>query len=139
MNPDISYLLRNIELLSLHINQRPPIGFTGNQFHFDITAEARVSPEKEVVFMVITINTREADKEEQLAQITTALAFQIENFKEVIKLNENNVFEIPTDFEVLVRTIAISTTRGIMFSHFKGTHLVKAILPIVPQLVTPSE
>lgn len=135
----ILYQLRNIEIINLFIGPKPS-AFKGDLFHFDIKAEAKVLPDKKIVFMLISIVTKHGENPEPLGIIETALAFEIENFSESILLEKNeNTYIIPENLEILLRTISISTTRGIMYSHFKGTYLHKAILPIIPQLITPVE
>lgn len=133
----VSYKLMGIEILNLQIGVRP-VDFNDHEFNFDITAETRVNSEKKLVFIITTVKVRELNGEKELGEIASALAFEVENFEEVITKNNDDHFIVPIPFEILMRTISISTTRGIMFSNFKGTHLHKAILPIVPQLVTPS-
>lgn len=138
MEPKIEYRLRSLEIVKLLINQKPQ-GFLNSEFNFDIEAGARVAPDKKVIFLVISIVTREINKEEPLAEIVTAVGFEIINFEDVIILNEEGLYMIPTDLEVQLRIIALSTTRGVMFSEFKGTYLHRALLPIVPQILQPQE
>ncbi|HUZ59239.1 MAG TPA: hypothetical protein VMU83_10690 [Hanamia sp.] len=66
-----------------------------------------------------------------LAEITIAIGFVIEDFKEVFPMNENGKHIIPSEVENLLKSMSISTLRGIMFSEFRGTLLHKAVLPII--------
>lgn len=137
-NKHANYQLKSIELLDLIIGHRVQ-QFIGKEFQFNISANAKVNPQAKVVFIVVSIEASETGNEAILGKIETAIGFEIINFEDVIKPLEENLYDIPTNLEVHLRTISISTTRGIMWSHFKGTHLNGAILPIVPQLVTPQE
>jgi hypothetical protein len=137
-NIEARYHLKNIELVNLFIAPRSD-DFTGKEFIFNIAAQARVNADKKLIFIVVSIDTKELNKDEDLGKIQTAVAFEITNFDEVVKLVGDKLYEIQTSLEVLLRTISISTTRGIMWSHFKGTHLNGAVLPVIPQLVTPQE
>jgi hypothetical protein len=131
----IGYRLLTLEVLNFFVNAKPK-DFKGTEFHFDITAQARVNPEKGIVFVVISIGIRE-DKQ-MLGHFESALGFEIENFAEAIPFDKDqNVYMVPLQLEVPLRTIAISTTRGLMYAKLQGTYLQKAILPIIPQLITP--
>lgn len=66
-----------------------------------------------------------------LGEINIAMRFGIENFKEDFPKNESGKYLIPIEVENLLKSIAISTLRGIMFSEFKGTSLHNATLPII--------
>jgi hypothetical protein len=55
----------------------------------------------------------------------------IENFEDTLKKDEDDKYIIPGDLEGMLKQISISTIRGFMFSEFRGTHLHKAILPIL--------
>jgi len=133
---DIEYQLRSIEVINVNINARPK-DYKGQKFHFDISGHARVNPDKKILFFFVAIIVREENEEYHLGKIETALGFEIGDFENVILKKEDNIYNIPIDLEIHLRTISISTTRGIMWSHFKGTHLHKALLPVVPQFLLP--
>jgi hypothetical protein len=54
----------------------------------------------------------------------------VENLEEFRK-KDSEEFEIPEFFNTTINSISLSTIRGIMYSHFKGTFLHNTILPIV--------
>jgi len=54
----------------------------------------------------------------------------IENFEEKIKLNDERKYVIPTAFEMFMRSVSISTTRGIVYAELRGTYLHNAIMPV---------
>ena len=44
---------------------------------------------------------------------------------------QHTLVDLPQEFITLLNSIALSTTRGVMFSQFRGTVLHNAILPII--------
>jgi hypothetical protein len=137
--PAIVYRIRTVEQLKFFIDQKPS-DFTGEEFQFDVKAQAKVNSDLHIVFIVVSIITRELGKEHVLSELVTALGFEIEDFEKHIVIDPDaGNFVIPDYLEVAIRTISISTSRGIMFGNLKGSYLHKAILPIIQQIVTPEE
>ena len=80
----------------------------------------------------VTVKINELNTSQKLAEIKVACLFNIKNFNDVIKRNEeSDVYHIPKELELIIRPVAISTTRGIIYSEFRGTYLANAIMPIV--------
>jgi hypothetical protein len=57
--------------------------------------------------------------------------YEILNFVDVIKISTDGKLDIPQALIEVLNSISISTTRGVMFSTFKGTFLHNAVLPII--------
>ena len=129
--PDIKIKFQTINVLSKTMNPKPPGPFNDELFHFDINGHTIVQPEKKSLVSVVTVNIRELNKENVLASISIASEFLLENFEEILDHPKDNVYNIPIELDVLIKTMSISTARGVMFSEFKGTYLSKAILPII--------
>ena len=119
-SPDVKLKLNGIELLSKTMIPRPE-NITGKEaFEFDIKIEAKVNAVEKIVLISTDINIREFKKELVLSSISVAYAFKIENFETVIIENkESKSFNIPQAVDVLLRLMAISTTRGIIFSEWQ--------------------
>ena len=73
----------------------------------------------------------EASKKYELAKFRIAFLFEIEDFENVIKLNDQNIYIVPHHFENIFKPVAISTARGIIYSEFRGTYLQGAIMPVI--------
>ena len=61
--------------------------------------------------------------------------------KEVVTIIEEKNFKLTEELKDVLNSISISTTRGVMFSTFKGTYLHNALLPVVDarQMVNEKE
>jgi hypothetical protein len=130
---DSSVLLKfkGIELLLKEMQQRPDNGIISGEFNFNIKADSKVNEIEKliIVFVSIVINDRNIGTE--FGRLNVACAFEVENFETSIVKVKENLFRIPDDADALVKSVAISTTRGIMYSEFRGTYLFNAILPII--------
>jgi hypothetical protein len=126
-----------IELLEKFLLRRAEDGFTGTNFQFDIKAETRVSAEQRWIIVLADLTVKEIGKEQVLARLGMACAFELENFDDVLIKQAENNYIVPPDLEMLTKTVAISTARGILFSELRGTYLAGAVLPML--ILAPSE
>jgi hypothetical protein len=126
----------NAKLTALQTNSfliaPKPKGFSGAIYNFDLASSNRVNAEKSLILMNIGINVRDGDNPDVVALIETTFVFEIENFQDIIKPNEQGVYIMPVDLEAQLRIISLSTTRGIMHTRFAGSYLQFATLPIIP-------
>jgi ABC-type Fe3+-citrate transport system substrate-binding protein len=106
-------------------------GAVTGKFQFGIQVEMKIHEELKSVIPVVTINIRKEEENEELASIAVSSIFEIVDFEQHIVKNDKGLYTIPQELELALRPIAISTTRGVMFSEFRGTHLHNAILPII--------
>lgn len=123
------FKIKAIEVLETHIYPQKK-DEKDSPFEFGISIEHHVNPSDESL-MVITDVSVSNDKDELLGQMKTALVYETKNlliFEEEMRVNL-------TEKEIgYINSIATSTTRGIMFSAFKGTPLQNAIMPIINDL-----
>jgi len=123
------------KLVGMEILQSEIVELTQKQeaainFHFDISVEMKVNKEAEAVLIAPMVKIRVNDKSEHIAKLKIALVFNIKSFTEYYSSETNNI-SLPNDIHNIFTSISISTLRGVMFNHFKGTYLHNAILPIV--------
>lgn len=123
------FQLRGIELLKgslgMPLNVQPVL-----TFNFDIKIESRIDPSNKLIFVIVMVDIKNDDQTAILGNLAVSCIYHIRNFDEVIKLNEATP-SIPQLLADTLNSISLSTTRGVMFSTFKGTFLHNAILPIV--------
>ncbi len=100
-------------------------------FNFDIRVESKVQAPRNLILSVVHVSISELNKPLKLANISTACLFEITDFINVVKPNEAGLYVIPEQLEALIRPVSISTTRGIIYSEFRGTYLNNAIMPII--------
>jgi hypothetical protein len=130
-NNPIKYQLARIDLLAKNLAPVIIPVKDGTVFKFDIQVESKIDLGQKHVIVVVDVETTREDTREIVGSIKTACSFYVDNFDNHIKMNQENIYNIPADLENAIRPICISTTRGIMFSEFKGTYLHHVVLPVV--------
>lgn len=123
--------LKGIELLKSSVNAPADPNSPLTNFGFSFNLESRIEPGKKLIFMIVSVETIEEESKTTVGSISVSCIYEVVNFEEAIKLGKDNKYEIPTDLIELLNSTSISTTRGIMFSIFKGTFLHNALLPLV--------
>lgn len=126
----ISFGLREIELIEsklAHPDKKLPDDIT---FHFNLDIEYRVFPDKERVLVLTKVRvSNEEDKEMELGKITTSCAFEIKELEKWVDDQERLV--LPQDLKTTLNSVALSTTRGVLYSEYRGTFLDKALIPLI--------
>lgn len=136
----IDLQLLNIELLGLSINKlQKPLG-EGHQLNYQISLEHKIDTTNKIVFVGTHVNIIDIkDDNKSYGTLDTSCNFRIENIND-FQVKKTGLINLPDQVIVMLNSISISTTRGIMFSEFKGTYLHGAFLPIVDpmQFAKPS-
>lgn len=127
---NVQIQLKALELLDSCINnpRKPLKANTG--FQFDINLEHRYRKEGQLLIVLCTISVFNEDLKELLGKVRTSCIFHVANWDDFFD-QESKVLNLPKNTITSFNSIAISTTRGMMFSFFRGTFLHSAILPII--------
>ncbi len=127
---NIEIQLINIEILESEI-KAPTEALPNNIiFSFDITLEQRFNVEQELIFVICNITTfPQGNPENKLGRYRSSCIFKVSDLKKYI--SKDKKVSLPDNFIITINSVAISTTRGLMFSLFKGTFLQGAILPLL--------
>jgi len=125
-----SFSIKGIEILGINLIFPSPDIKDIKTFNFNINAEQKISTENNILLNFITVDILKEDNESKLGSINVNIIFEIVNFEEFIDKKTKNVI-LPAEVLMVMNSISISTTRGVMFSQFKGTHLHNAILPVI--------
>lgn len=123
--------IRAIEILngSLQLPATPNAAIT--TFNFNISIESKADAPNKLVFVIVHVEIKNDDHSLVMGALSVSCIYEIVNFDEVIKIEENGKLDIPQRLIETLNIISISTTRGVMFSTFKGTFLHGAVLPII--------
>ena len=113
--------------LTVPANHNAPL----SNFIFNINIESRADEGKKLVFVIVHVEIKNDDQTLVLGTISTSCIFEIGNFENVIKVHGDGRVDIPQLLIETLNSISLSTTRGVMFSTFKGTFLHGAVLPII--------
>jgi hypothetical protein len=120
---------KGIELLNGYINTPAP-EIALNNFSFNVNIQTDVDAAQKLVFVIVSVQINTADQLHTLGSLVASCIYTVSNFAEVVSVKEGK-HVMPTAVTDMFNSISISTTRGLMFSTFKGTFLHNAILPII--------
>ena len=120
-----------IDLISKKIAPRgaQPISPTDYGFNFKVAINA--SAERKTAVVVTEISIELSTDNSELAKFHTAMYFEFKDFETIFKKIDEERFDIPIELEILMKSVALSTTRGIIYSEVRGTYLDAAVLPLV--------
>lgn len=99
-------------------------------FHFNINLQQKYILEKELVFVIPQVDIMHENNKTQLGTIKINCIFNVKELSNFCDKKTKKVSLTPQIVNIL-NSIAISTCRGVMASHFKGTILHNAILPLM--------
>lgn len=123
--------LKSIELLngSIDIPSVPNLSF--DNFTFSIDIENKIDAGNKLLFSIVCVEIKNEDQKLILGSIKLSCIYRVDQFDELIRIDEEKRLNIPKELTEIVNSIAISTTRGVMFSTYKGTFLHNAFLPLI--------
>lgn len=127
---NVEMQIRAIELLSGSLNLPANPNTPVTNFNFNISIESRADAVNKLVFVIVHVEIND-DHSVVLGALSVSCIFEIVNFEDVIKVEADGKVNIPQRLIETLNSISISTTRGVMFSTFKGTFLHGAVLPII--------
>lgn len=129
-NANAQLRLTGIEILAKTIVQQKP-EYNLSIFHFNFKVENKVNKDRKVNITFCEFTIFDESKGNTLANFNIAVIFEIANFDEVIKQTGDHIYEIPDELDMTLKSVAISTCRGIIYSECRGTYLHNAFLPII--------
>lgn len=127
---NVNFQIKGIELLEINL-KHPQIPLELERtYNFNINIEQRINNEEKLVIVVTSVDLIHEVDQQCHASIKTSCIFLIENFQDFVVAHTNQV-NLPDQFVITLNSISLSTTRGIMFTGFKGTFMHNVYLPIV--------
>lgn len=123
----VEFQIQGIELIQSSFKLSEQRG-ANDVFRFNINLEHLFNGDKDVLIVKTEINILDDSSTEVVGNIKTQVAFNIKNLAKYFKDNKPN---LPEALVSTLNSISISTTRGMMFSAFRGTFLHNAILPLI--------
>lgn len=118
-----------VELIEKHLFKG--IASEHDKFTFDTKVQTLIDPIKNILVAFVSVGIRKEDGSETFATIICAFGYHIAELSSLKDEIDQNKYNIPPELDNMVKQISISTMRGIIFSEFRGTHLHRAILPII--------
>ncbi len=118
------------------ISIEPNTGDLANKvLSFDVSGKCAIIPDRKIITVHTSVIITEKGTKVNVGSISTLIGFSLIEFDNYIKLSPKGVYTMPDALQQRLKVVAISTTRGIMFSEFKGTRLQKVFLPLLPETI----
>jgi len=125
-----AFQLKAIEILDSTLNHPGSLLPESTIFHFDLKIEQKVNIEEKVLFVINNVDILNENRDFKLGSVKVGCAFGLENLMDFVD-SKMNTINLPDQIAMMLNSITLSTTRGVMFSQFKGTFLHHAYLPII--------
>jgi len=123
--------LKGIELLHSSLVRPPGISPDLTNLQYHIKFEHRIDKEKKLVFIIVHVRIKCFPSETEVGRHVISHIYEIADFEQIVDVQEGDKFSMPQALTDILNSISISTTRGVMYSTFKGTFLHHAVLPIM--------
>jgi len=130
---EVGVRLVGVELVELHTTPKSDFNFSNHEFAFKTEIECKLNKEKKWAMVTVGIDLQDNVSKRQLAQLKNMCVFEVQGFDSVIHLDADGRFNVDESLMALFNTVAYATTRGVMYSEFRGTYLHNAFLPLIPQ------
>lgn len=129
---NISFQLVDVSQLESRLQTITPEIAQKNEFHFEIRLTSNAVPESKVLTIQTYVRIMDKPEGQELGFFKSGVTYVIENFTEVIRFSTSSKkFDMHKELHEVLVSIALSTTRGMMAEHFRGTALHRAFLPIL--------
>lgn len=133
---NIGFQINAIELLDSCLNAPKQLLTSNTVFQFEINLEHRLNANEGVVIVICLVSIYNDTNEQLLGQLKSSCIFSVDDLSTYIN-PKTKALKLPKHFATILNSISISTTRGLMFSFFRGTFLHNAVLPIIdPQSIS---
>ena len=123
--------LRGIELLNVSLIRPEHTSKNLSTFLYNVRIVQDIDKNKKLVFIIVHVDIHSTEEKKDVGSLSVSHIYELANFEEVVTILDEHNFKISESVNDILNSISISTTRGVMFSTFKGTLLHNAILPIV--------
>jgi hypothetical protein len=130
-NTPISFRFIGIQIVSKYLAPMPEQFNPATLYGFGITIETKINTDFKLVMPFVYVKIFSGEPQIELANLTIACQFEIIDFDTYIVLNEVGQFVVPGNLDAIIRPVAISTARGVLYSELKGTYLNGAIMPVI--------
>lgn len=126
----INYALIGMEVVSSRIAEPNELLPLSNSINFFINIEHQYNLEEDLLSSFSTFVLNNSDTNETYASIIIKYDFNVENLKTFFNYETKDPM-LPQEFVVVVNSLSISSSRGIIHMLFNGTNLSNFILPII--------
>jgi hypothetical protein len=130
-DPEFGIKIRGIELLNSSLNRPEQAAKKLSTFLYNVRIVQDIDRLKKLVFIIVHVDIHSVEEKKDVGSLSVSHIYELANFEEFVTVLDEHNFKLSEPLNDVLNSISISTTRGVMFSTFKGTFLHNAVLPIV--------
>jgi len=125
--------LAGIELIEKSMALPPQSPVDGSNYNFNFSVDLKIGPEEKVgiVLTDVTIVSEVNEVKKEVGKFKTVMGFELPDFHKIIKRIDDNIYDVPVELEIILKSAGISTIRGVIFSELRGTYLQSIVLPLI--------
>ncbi|RYX87151.1 hypothetical protein EON73_01960 [bacterium] len=125
-----AFHLANIELVNITLNISETFKPT-NDYQFQVQLESRLNEDSQMVIVTNQVSVFNEENQPAVGELIAKYWFDISQDTSWFLKDKKTLSIIPEQLQLSFNAIALSTTRGLLFSSFRGTLLHNAILPVI--------
>ena len=129
-NIDFEFRITTIDLIEKYFQRSPNQGSELPEVQFNLVMNVSIDKESRKITIILSVRMNLINNDSIVANISVGCTFKIINFQEII-IEKEGTLTIPDAILETLNILTIGTTRGIMFSEFRGTWLHNTILPVI--------
>lgn len=133
LNADEQIVLKDIELLSCAHEAIAEQDTAPIHFNFDVQIEMQADLPMNLLIVIVRVLINNEQQTKTLGKIAVSYSFEVLDLKDKVEENAQKKPQLAQQMSDTVNSIALATTRGLMFANFKGTALHHAYLPVISQ------
>lgn len=124
----IQYQIIGIDLLDSSITAPPPIPPPAAMGQFELNVKQHFALNHNLVFVNCRVAMLDKKKETTYGSLSSSCTFE---FPDLQSFFDGKKVNLPAEVVLEINAIAVNTTRGMLFSLFRGTYLHQAIMPVI--------
>ncbi len=128
----IEYGLKKIQILKFNLSEINDVNLDLNKIHMSLQIEGDLIDKNgfiKITTSIIVSNAINKSKKKKIAELKVSYLFELNGIENLI--DEGNKTYLPKNLINTFNTIAISSSRGILFTKFQGTKIQNFILPLI--------
>jgi hypothetical protein len=125
---NIKYQIIGIDLLDSSITAPPPIIPSASMSQFELNVQHHIALNRNLIFVNCRVAILNHTKEFTYGSLSSSCTFE---FPDLQSFFDGKKVNLPAEVVLSINAIAVSTTRGMLFSLFRGTYLHQAIMPVI--------
>lgn len=127
----VNFQIKAVDLINSSLQSPKSVHTNEQSFSFSISVEQKLDQNNKCLIVVTHVEITSADDlDYKLATGSVACLFAIDNYSDVVKIEDGKI-NINQGITDVLNSISFSTTRGVLSQALKGTYLHNAILPVI--------